>query len=463
MTTRYVGEGGSDLNDGLSWANRKLTLNGVEDTPVTAGDDVYVGPGTYREVLIGDVSGSNGQPITYIGDVTGEHTDGIGGLVRITGLDADTDTTATRNNVISAGARDYRTFRGFYLDGAGTNLITALGGNCIIEDCFFTSMESNSIAVSYSADPHDLTVRRCVAIHHASDSSFYFIYGDDTTQRQNFNLLVENCIVYGSCRFGGGIRLNYKEGCVVKNNLFFGCYNALWMTNSSSDPVLAYNNIFMSSGSVACNAGASGDLTEDYNAFWQNEVDRNNVSTGSNSVVRHPMFMMPMLMDGFKFASKMWQLMDISDLIRRAGTSEATDDLFGITRPTTSSKKSWGPIQYRAIERETTTVYDSSTASLKIDDAGEQVFRVPVDGSQITISVRAYREANYAGTLPQMIIRQPGQSDRTTTDTGSSGAWNELSDTFTPSGTDFVDVILRSNNTATSGNYDVFFDSVVVA
>ena len=46
MTIRYVGIGGNDSNDGLSWANRKLTLNGVEDTPVEAGDTVYVGAGT---------------------------------------------------------------------------------------------------------------------------------------------------------------------------------------------------------------------------------------------------------------------------------------------------------------------------------------------------------------------------------------------------------------------------------
>ena len=45
MTVRYVGPGGNNSNDGLSWANRKLTLNGVEDTPVAAGDIVYVGAG----------------------------------------------------------------------------------------------------------------------------------------------------------------------------------------------------------------------------------------------------------------------------------------------------------------------------------------------------------------------------------------------------------------------------------
>ena len=62
MTTRYVGPGGSDANSGLTWALRKLTLNGVEDTPVVAGDTIYVGPGTYRETLTVDVSGTAGIP-----------------------------------------------------------------------------------------------------------------------------------------------------------------------------------------------------------------------------------------------------------------------------------------------------------------------------------------------------------------------------------------------------------------
>src|SRR3972149_365873 len=112
MTLRYVGPGGSDANSGLTWALRKLTLNGVEDTPVVAGDTIYVGPGTYRETLTVDVSGTAGNPITYIGDYSGANTDGIGGVVRITG--SDNDQSATRAQCITAATtKDYRTFQGF--------------------------------------------------------------------------------------------------------------------------------------------------------------------------------------------------------------------------------------------------------------------------------------------------------------------------------------------------------------
>lgn len=38
--TYYVGPGGSDANDGMTWVTRKLSLN---DVPVGTGDTVYCG------------------------------------------------------------------------------------------------------------------------------------------------------------------------------------------------------------------------------------------------------------------------------------------------------------------------------------------------------------------------------------------------------------------------------------
>ena len=92
MTTYYVGSGGSDAADGLSWANRKLTLNGAEDVSVAAGDTVYVGPGVYRHTLTVDVSGSAGNIITYIADVTGQNTDAD----MILGLDSGANDYVTK-------------------------------------------------------------------------------------------------------------------------------------------------------------------------------------------------------------------------------------------------------------------------------------------------------------------------------------------------------------------------------
>jgi hypothetical protein len=92
-------------------------------------------------------------------------------------------------------------------------------------------------------------------------------------------------------------------------------------------------------------------------------------------------------------------------------------------------------------------------------DAGGKVFFFPITGSEVSVSCRVYRETDYSGTNPQMIIRESGQSDRVTTDANPSGQWNLISDTFTPAGGSHITVILVSNNTATSGSYAVYFDA----
>ena len=89
---------------------------------------------------------------------------------------------------------------------------------------------------------------------------------------------------------------------------------------------------------------------------------------------------------------------------------------------------------------------------------------VPTANESTTIDVYVYREANYAGTNPQLIVKQPGVADDSTTDTGGSTSWNKLTTTLTPAANPpYVIVELVSNNTSATGNYDVFFDSVAVS
>jgi len=143
--------------------------------------------------------------------------------------------------------------------------------------------------------------------------------------------------------------------------------------------------------------------------------------------------------------------------------STPADDFFGLTRPVTNGKRSWGPIQFTGAVREI-TITDGGGASLKLPDAGEQFFmRVPTSASEITIAVKVYREADYAGTLPQLIVRQPGQADETDTDTGDAEEWNTLSVTFTPDALPpWVDVFIRSNNTAAADDYATYWDTLTV-
>src|SRR4030065_1764953 len=238
MTTRYVGSGGNDGNTGLSWAQRKLTLNGVEDTPVVAGDVVYVAPGVYRELLTVDVSGVSGSAITYIADVTGEHTDSVGGIVRITG--SDNDITATRSFCITATAKNYRTFIGFMIDNASTHNIVGDSGctDWIIEGCTLQSM-TNGWNITFSGVISNHTIRRCNIINRGINLTH-------TVTVDNANCLVENCVIMGGD--SAGIASTRIGGVTIKNCQVCGrVYGIRLITNPASGQyVYAYNNIVIS-------------------------------------------------------------------------------------------------------------------------------------------------------------------------------------------------------------------------
>lgn len=463
MTTYYVGAGGNNGNNGLSWANRKLTLNGAEDVPVVAGDTVYVGPGAYREQLTVDVSGSSGNPITYIADVTGEHTDGVGGVVRITG--SDDDQSATRASAIAtASARTYRTFRGFMIDTCTSNHIQVANqsgnSNWIFEDCQLQSGSTNAAAILIPNNATNMTIRRCkfmgnmgagIIISHSSTVS-------------NAAHVVENCVFIGT-RGNAAVESIRVGGITVRNCTFLSCTAAIRVTTAlaGGQVLTANNNIVQNCGSGFV-ATTTAEFSEDYNTLFGNGTPRTNVNTGTNSVAFPALFDIPLLLDGFTLPSKEpLALGQWSWLANKTGSSHASDDLNGLDRPATNSKNSWGAIQYVAALRNTSTVRNGSS-SLMVYDAGERfIMRVPVTNVSTVISLYVNRQTDYAGSNPQMIIRQPGQADRTTSDTGTANAWNQLTDTFTPAAAPgFVDIFVRSRNTATSGSFSVFVDDLTV-
>lgn len=454
MTTYYVGPGGNNGSSGLTWALRKVTLTGAEDVPVSAGDTVYVGPGTYREQLILDVSGTNGNPITYIADVTGENTDGVGGIVRITG--SDDDQTATRGYGINAGTRDYRTIRGFLIDSLTTRGIECNGtDNMIIEDCTIAHCV-RGIGV-FGADVN-MTIRRCAFLWNGNEHIFI-----QYSTTQDANILIENAFFDGSwyrCIYDNGV-----GGITVRNCLLANSQIGVDVTGlpGGYTAVTVNNSIVTSCNVVGLRANVEGPLVEDFNSVVLCATARTNVATGGDSNTYLPLFNPPILLDGFKFPYGLGELSVWSGIRAITGTSEPSDDLFGMSRPATASKNSWGPMQFHDNVRETTTTRNSSTASIKFADAGRQQMIVPVTAVSTTIIVYCYRDADYAGTAPQLIVKQPGQSDDTTTDTGAASTWNLLTTTITPdSETDFIVVELVSNNTATSNDYACYFDDLAV-
>ena len=458
MTDRFVGPGGNDGSDGLTWATRKLTLNGVEDTPVVATDVVYVGPGVYRETLTCDVNGSSGNEITYIGDVTGENTDGVGGIVRITG--SDDDQTATRGDCVNSGGRTFRIFRGFAMDTASDVMVDMQNANnWTLEDCYFTGGNAANVRMNEASQLNN-TIRRCLFVGTTTNGPNLEMSHTDTID--NSGHLIENSIFLGGgqdniliIRIGNVTIKNCTILFANDDGIDQGTAPAGGQTTTVENCIIAWN------GQYGLEATATTDITEDFNTLYENATAaRQNVNVGASSQTYPPLFATPILLDGFQLPWWFGELGEWSQIARIAGNSEATDDLFGIVRPTTSAKKSWGAIQLQEGERDTVTVR-SGTASLKLSDAGDHHMRLPVDGTPIEIKCQVYREADYAGTNPRMIIRQPGVADDVTTDAAASGQWNELTTSITPATTNgWVDVIMRSLNTATSGSFATYFDDL---
>ncbi len=464
MATRYVGPGGNDGNSGLTWALRKLTLNGVEDTPVVANDVVYIGPGVYRERLIVDVSGGAGTEIIYIGDVSGEHTDGVGGLVRVTG--SDNDQTAVRTQCINISDKDYRIFRGMCFDLVSNFLIISTNGSTdiTIEDCFFQCTVDRMISVDGTST--DWTIRRCI-LHSGGHGVPAIMFSNGVTV-SNTGHLIENCLLLDT---GVGIRFTRIGGAVIRNCAFIAQKNIGIHINQALavGQTLDVENCYIVSQNAAMQATVLGEIIEDYNSFFANTTDRTNVAVGGNSLTYPPLFLPPLLhsgagqISGFKFPWWFGELSEWSQIRAITGSNEPTEELRGIARPVTASKNSWGPCQFFDMERETGTVRTGSS-SIVLHDAGRHQIWVPVTATSTTIKIYVYREANYAGNLPQMIIKQPGQADDVTTDVGGAGGWNLLTTTLVPAADPpYVVVELVSRNTAVALAYETFFDDLDVS
>lgn len=463
MTTYYVGGGGNDANAGTSWALRKLTLNGAEDIPVVADDLIWVAANkVYRERLTVDVDGGAGTEIVYVGDVTGEHTDGLGGVVRVTG--SDNDIAAVRNHCITADTKDHRVFRGFSFDMASSHLLDLDTGceDWDIEDCVFGSSIGQGIQIDDTA--LNINMRRCLFFGVRADSIAII---DGATQ-DNTGHVIENCQFIGGSY---GVDISRIGGVTIRNCLFYGQkdYGVRVSTALAVGQTTTINNCIFTLCDTAVRSTAVAYITENFNTFFGNGADRNTVNVGVNSQVYPPLFLSPTLnsgagqASGFQFSWWMGELGPWSQIRAIAGSNEPGEDFYGIRRPATASKNSWGPIQYHDMEAETGTVQAGTYARVLHDAGSVLVKRIPITGVQITVTLYVRREANYAGNLPRMIIKQPGQADQITAMTAAVNTWEQLTDTFTPaSPPGFVELWIESRNTAVAGNYETFYDTMDV-
>lgn len=352
MATYYVGSGGDNGNNGTTWALRKATLNGAEDIPVSAGDTVYVGPGTYRELLTCDVSGSAGSPISYIGDYTGANTDGVGGVVRITG--SDNDSTRVRASSIVGSAKDYRTFQNFVFDACTGSLVDNTNGDSwTIDKCAFYSWSGSPDLIIQSTALNN-TVSNCLFIP-AYGAGPYVIRFTHSSVHNDSGHVVSNCIIIGGSN-ANQILSDKVGGITVKNCLLF-CGAVAVRVNTALDTgqVMTVNNCIIYGAQIALRATTTAEFVENYNLLLA-QTPRSNVNVGANSIGANERLVLFDTRWFFELVTNTagpnsptqvispFDLASYSQLIDVAGTSPTTTDMRGTSA--INSVREWGALEY---------------------------------------------------------------------------------------------------------------------
>lgn len=245
------------------------------------------------------------NPIKWYGDYTGANTDGVGGLIRITG--SNDDISGARSNSIVATSKNYRHFDMIKFDMTTSSPISMT--TCqywLINRCHFGELTTTSagnatgMITTSGATLAGTTVNACyfgggwntgVVVSHSSTVT-------------GAGVIVQNSIFQGMASSDGssqqvsGVTFSKVSGCIVKNCSFLSCgcgvgvVSALSVGTSNS----VVNNLFKDqNGTGGVNPSAlygttSGEILEDFNTFFNCRTNRTNTAVGANSVGYPPQF-----------------------------------------------------------------------------------------------------------------------------------------------------------------------------
>jgi hypothetical protein len=428
MTMYFAGAGGSDSNDGTTWATRKLTANAAVALADTPGDSVAIGcngGGIYRETVTVAASGDATNQITIFGDVSGEFTDGIGGKRPvITG--SDDDVNGDRATVLSGGNNDYITLRDLQLELGTNTLCPAFGDNCVFDHVHLECCGAIGIIAGASAQ-----VLRCSAFR--SSLGAVVVGSDSIVERCRF-LVCQQCIVCPS----GTARTQ------VLNNIFIhptaGCsFQSTGLTGA--DRFLFSNNVGFwatAGGGGLMAAGDADDASVIVDSNHDIGGDHFWVSTPTNRIQTARSWIDP---DSWEFAPNPRGLR-----IDAGGTSSTEDDVHGVPTGLQNGGSNWGPVEPNFGKA------FGSTGMLCTAPVLHRIQVLVADGVAFTCGV----DVSWVGTItakPQLILSPRYGMTATDTATGS-GSSEPLSVGGTPSipggGGGIVDVLLYAPEVDTS-------------
>jgi hypothetical protein len=272
--------------EGESATNPLRTIDSAANT-VAAGDTVYVGAGTYRELVTMDTSGSSGSPISFIADVDGSQT-GDAGLVVVSALDESAGITTPRSYCWVFTGREFITTQGFVFQGGSIACAYASASGSIafegIEflDCVFLNTLNSSddgLYVAYGATASTptttgLKVDGCY-FHTADKGIVVPSIADQTDSDLDMKVVVTNCVFnvgsYGYQNSSVAAQTTYDVGGVTITNCTFLGADGIW---NDADLSVTYPTTITNCIFNACGTAINQSLSEGHT-----------VSGGSNVIV----------------------------------------------------------------------------------------------------------------------------------------------------------------------------------
>jgi hypothetical protein len=337
----YVRKSGGNGNDGLTPATAWLTIDHAADT-VPANSWVFVGAGTYSEMVTPANSGTAAQPIRFVADTDGSQTGDAGAVLITGGLYG-----------IFVNGPDYLEFEGFTIDASvsGTNFVDCTG--VVLEDCEVHSHTSHGIRLSDASvtvrggSCHDnggygfmtSTMPDLTVIDHdtyANGQGGMYLGGGTLTAEQcrvhdqtggsgfalNGSSTITNCLIYGNSGDGIWLIMDHTHTfshCTIDSNGGNGV-NDTGNTGTST----IRNCIITNNGSTGLRTEGSV-MNHSYNLVWGNSGDYGGTTAGTGEISADPQFA----------SAADYHIEDGSPAVG-AGTDLSgitTVDLDGVTRP----------------------------------------------------------------------------------------------------------------------------------
>jgi hypothetical protein len=288
--------------------------------------------------------------VEYIGDYLGTNTDGVGGVVRVTG--SDNDQATARANCITATSRNQRAFTGFQFDttsGAVVTLITSCS-NWVIDKCIFVPAGAAS-TISVGGTGTGVTVQGSCLYIYPTGNAVIFTHSSVV---DNAAGVVQNCF-----SIGGGqtfVQITRVGGILLRNcqstARMVGGFVQVATAVTVGQTITVLNNIIYGA-SIGLNATVVGEILENYNNLFATATNRTNTTTGANSLSYPPLFdtrwFFQMVFAGAGPYSPLqvispFDLSSYSQLINVAGFNPPTAGLRGTTIQ--DAQRELGPFEY---------------------------------------------------------------------------------------------------------------------